>query len=394
MKVLFITPYYYPNVLGGSERSVKMLAEGLVKKGVDVNVLSFDGKNKNSRQEIIENVKVIRKRLIKIKPNTLAQNLSLLLNHRAVRDINPDIIHVYNTWHIPSAYFFKNKKTKVVATLNNYFPVCPISYTKNNLMEREKFTLASMYLSIRETFGKENIKNTFLAIPYTLYWKAVYYPSKRLDCFIPISRTTGKIYALQGFNKNKIRPVYNLFDKEFTKVEKRTRLKNYVIYVGGLLDSKGVLDLVEAFKYVKNKEIKLFLIGGGNLFDKINSMKKDISKNIFLLGKLDHKQLKEYYLKCSFTVHPSLWPDPFPRVLLEILKYNVPVLAADNPVAKEVLGNSAVFYERGNLKDLARKIDLMAAGKLKSDVQQARKRIFSFNPINEIYGIYQDLLKK
>ena len=46
MKVLFITPAYYPNLRGGSERSLKIITEGLKQKGINVTVLSFDAKNK------------------------------------------------------------------------------------------------------------------------------------------------------------------------------------------------------------------------------------------------------------------------------------------------------------------------------------------------------------
>ena len=39
MKILILNNYYYPNMEGGAEYSVKLLAEALVKIGIDVNVL-------------------------------------------------------------------------------------------------------------------------------------------------------------------------------------------------------------------------------------------------------------------------------------------------------------------------------------------------------------------
>ena len=51
MRVLFVTPLYYPNLKGGSERSLKILAEGMVKKGDGVSVLSFDNDKKGVLEE-------------------------------------------------------------------------------------------------------------------------------------------------------------------------------------------------------------------------------------------------------------------------------------------------------------------------------------------------------
>jgi len=39
VKIAIINTLYYPNVVGGAERSVQFLAEGLVKKGHEVVVI-------------------------------------------------------------------------------------------------------------------------------------------------------------------------------------------------------------------------------------------------------------------------------------------------------------------------------------------------------------------
>ncbi len=85
----FITP-----ILRGSERSLKILAEGLVKKGVEVSVLSFDKEEKGVLEEKLNGVKVIRVEKMKISPNTLAYNISLLKYKWIVEGENPDIVHI------------------------------------------------------------------------------------------------------------------------------------------------------------------------------------------------------------------------------------------------------------------------------------------------------------
>ena len=62
MRVLIINMYYYPNMIGGAEHSVKLLAEGLVKSGHQVTVYTLDAiaKNEALKQETIEGVHVVR----------------------------------------------------------------------------------------------------------------------------------------------------------------------------------------------------------------------------------------------------------------------------------------------------------------------------------------------
>ena len=43
MKILILNMFYYPNLIGGAEHSVKLLAEHLAAKGHKVSVLTMDG---------------------------------------------------------------------------------------------------------------------------------------------------------------------------------------------------------------------------------------------------------------------------------------------------------------------------------------------------------------
>ena len=396
IKILYITPAYYPNIIGGSERSVKMLAEGIAKDNkFKCFVLSFDGKSKKPKFESYNDVNVIRVKKLNISPNTLSQNLSLLWYKKIVKDINPDLIHVYNTYHIPSSVYFKSI-CPVIATLNNYFSICPISYTKNNLMERKKMNFYDMFTSIFKTQIGSFQKRFFVSYFYSIYWIFIKMWSKRLDLYIPISKTTGNIHAIQGFDSNKIIPVYNISDNEMVN-QKRIKVKrknNEILYVGGLLESKGIKELLYAFKVIQHKNVTLHVVGGGILFNDLKDYVDKNHLNVILHGKLSHDKLKKYYLGSAFIIHPSHWPDPMPRVILEILQYDIPVIAANNPVAMEAFGSGAVYYQRGDIKDLADKIDLMLDKKLKTDLSIGRKIIFSVNPIERIRGLYLDIIQK
>ena len=71
-KILYITTAYYPNMKGGSERSLKLFVDGVVKnKEFECVVLSFDATSKKITEEYDGNVKIIRVKKIKLNPNIL-----------------------------------------------------------------------------------------------------------------------------------------------------------------------------------------------------------------------------------------------------------------------------------------------------------------------------------
>jgi len=388
MKVLYITPNYFPNLKGGSERSLKILAEGMAEKGVSVSVLSFDGESKETEE--INGVKVIRIKKPKIKPNTIGMNMALLLNKKLVEKESPDIIHVYNTWHIPGSYFLR-KYAPVVATLNNLYPICPISYTKDKLVEKGKIDSFSMFNGILKSYEAKPPINFLIAIAYVIYGKAVSFFSKRIDHFIAYAKAIRDIYLKAGFDKKKFRIISNLFNLKEKPIERKPK-KNIALYVGGLMESKGVLELVEAFRFV-DPSIQLRVVGTGLDEEKMKSIAKKHNLNVKFFGKLQFEDVKKHYSEASFLIQPSLVPEAFSRIWIECLYNKIPIISSDNPAAKEILGKGAIFYKRGNKKELAKKIELMAAGKLRLDQKESRKKLFSQNPTEEIYDLYKDILK-
>ncbi|MBS3083568.1 glycosyltransferase family 4 protein [Candidatus Pacearchaeota archaeon] len=390
MKVLFITPAYFPNLRGGNERSIKIIAEGLANKDISVAVLSFDAKN-NTQEEHYKGVKVIRVKKLKISPNTLAHNLSLLKCRNLIEKEHPDIIHVFNTWHIPAATFFKDIAPLVV-TLNNYFPIIATAYTKDNIIESKKSNLFKVVHSIKGTIKGDIVKRYLLGLFYGIYSIFVRFYSKRADKYIVYASPIGKIYYKWGFDKRKFVTISSPVEKN--KIQKTIkRDKKSVLYVGGAYEAKGFYELLEATKYVKTKDVQFYFVGINTVPEKVKEFVKNNNINAYFIRKLDALKLVEYYKKSSVLIHPSIWPEPFSRVWIEALQYNIPIISADNPVALEILKGAAIFYHRGEPKELATRIDSFFKSKIKLDQTKAKRKIFESNPVKRLIEVYNNLLK-
>jgi glycosyltransferase involved in cell wall biosynthesis len=390
MKILFIAPCYYPTIGGGAEKSLKLLAEGLVRNGLEVSVLSFDGLEKKNMEER-NGVKVIRIKKLNWKPNTFALNITLLLHKDIVKKERPDIIHVYNTWHTPSSYFLR-KYAPVVSTLNNYFPICASGITKDNLLERGKFDVISMFRGTFITFKGNKLIRLFAAVAYTFYNKITLPFSKRIDAYVVYNNALGDIYRSAGFDKKKFFIISNLFEeKKALKIDIK-REENILLYVGGLSEAKGVLELIEAFRLIDDKKIQLGVIGDGELKSKMEHIAKKHELNVKFYGRVNNQdELSEYYRKSTLLVHPSIYPETLSRVWVEALQNEIPIIASDTLTAKDVLRESAIYYKRGHPEELADKIKKILAGEIKTDPNGANKSILSQQPLKEMILMYEKL---
>jgi len=100
MKILFVTPGYYPHV-GGVETHVQSIAERLVKRGYDVEVYATDPKGILPVIEVINGIKVRRFRSFAPNNAYYLPNIEML---KALKSTDADIVHAHNIQAFPLLY--------------------------------------------------------------------------------------------------------------------------------------------------------------------------------------------------------------------------------------------------------------------------------------------------
>src|SRR5919202_5200530 len=127
MNVVMLGEYYYPNLIGGAEIQAMRRAEGLVKIGLKVMVVSFDS-NRGTIEETINGVKVIRHQPLTHKGRMLSLSLPIF---RALKkyEVVADVYHLYNTYPLSGGGLYKlmGGKKPVIASLDNYGGFFPLS---------------------------------------------------------------------------------------------------------------------------------------------------------------------------------------------------------------------------------------------------------------------------
>ncbi|MBI9073651.1 MAG: glycosyltransferase family 4 protein [Melioribacteraceae bacterium] len=110
-----------------------------------------------------------------------------------------------------------------------------------------------------------------------------------------------------------------------------------VLFVGRLLEKKGILDLIEAVEGMKTS-ICLLIIGTGDLKEDI-IFKAEQNNQIKFIGTILNTKLPPYYSAADLTVVPSKYEELFGRVIIESLACGTPVIGTNVGGISEVLSS-------------------------------------------------------
>lgn len=121
---------------------------------------------------------------------------------------------------------------------------------------------------------------------------------------------------------------------------------------------KGIDLLIEAFNLFsqKSQEWNLDIVGEGT---EESSFRKLITQY-----KLEDRitihpftnNIQDYYSNAQIYVLSSRW-EGMPLVLVEAMAHGLPIVTSDLPVSKEIMGDFGMYFENGNIEDLAQKLE-------------------------------------
>ena len=333
MRILIVNSYYYPEIEGGAEYSVKMLAETLVKNGHMVSVICTSEENIHENIKGVDIYRFKSKCLVRTKDcykkNTVIRKAHRLLDvynpfnykvlDRLVKMINPDVIHSNGLYDISPIIWrvAKANKISLVHTLRDYCLICEHS----NLLRRQT--------------GEACVRPRWLCKGYR-WFNAL--QTKNVDVVTAPSKHTLDIVCKAGlFDKAGKAVVFNATDIDIEQVqtnidrrnvERRNRNVFTFVFIGTFVEFKGVKWLIESFERTKDMSLRLLLCGKGELLDYIKEAEKKDSR-IKYRGFLEQKELREVLETTDVLVCPSLWNEPFGRVVLDAYQAGMPVIATN-----------------------------------------------------------------
>lgn len=391
MKILIVNTWYYPNLMGGAEHSVKLLAEGLVKSGNEVAIFCIDNRERGIKKQIINGVTVYRcdagkynlykayetntNMIYKVfQKNIEIYNPTIKKQYfKVCEDFKPHIIHTnclsgisLNVWK-----YNKLMGIQTVHTIRDYWLLSPRSVIED---EKKINIIYKIYLKFFQKYCKKQ----------SMLVKYVTAPSK----------FTLNTLLNNGFFENAKRKlcISNSIEVDLDKLikiideKKRKNSKNIkFIYAGWLSEEKGIQNLIEAFKKIDKKNIELIICGDGRLKKYVQDS-SEIDTRIKYLGKLNPEELKQQYIDADVLIIPSIWEEPFGRVVIEGNSHGLPVIASNRGGIPEIINimKSGIEFDALNIEELSKDIELMS--------DRERYKLYLDNILNNIE--YFDIKKQ
>jgi glycosyltransferase involved in cell wall biosynthesis len=379
MKILLIHNKYQSNNIGGEDVVYENELVSLQKKLGNNNVFFYEVSNDDiSKIKLLFTIWFSFKHYKNIK--------------KIVKENNIDIVHIHNFFPILTPSVFKAAKdsgAKVIHTLHNYRIWCISGLLYRNNYGICEDCLKNNYsiAGILNKCYRNSFIQSILAQKAFWFYKITKVFDNNIDYyFVLTSFQKDKLKSL-GVNDNKILINPNSIDVPFNiKKEK----ENYV-YVGRLEQSKGIVELLRAWKQLDEKFV-LVIIGSGELED---TLKKEFkSKNIIFKGKCSREETLENISRSKYLIQSSFLYETFGLTILEAMSFGVPVIGFDigtrsNLIIDEVNGflikpenlKSTIerSYEYKNYQDLSR--NALKTAKLYENNIVIEKQIEIYNQI-------------
>lgn len=417
MKVLLPTEYYPPFVMGGGEISTKLLAEGLAREGVEIHVLtpnyeSFSNtvseergvhfhRFRSARRFLHRGRKAFQVSYRRRRPlfywllskyiRFSAWEFSKRISELHKRE-NFDLIHAQNLESVLGLNLTEVKCPRI-AHIRDFGLFC---VNRGKLIGGRLCGSCSIN-NIRACLGA----GSFLArsIWNELSWRRTH---SGFDHYIAISNFVAKELLREGILDEKISVIYNPIGDEgishLSKQEaKRSLGLNYeevALFVGGLTEAKGAHLLPRLARKMPN--VNFVVVGDGPL----RGLFEEGLNNLHYRGHVLHEKIKHYFKAADVLLVPSLWHEPFGRVVVEGQINSTPVIASRIGGIPELIkdGETGLLIEPGKLDDLMNAITkVMSSEGLRKRMgdnghKAARKKYATRTVVKKMLDVYNKLM--
>jgi glycosyltransferase involved in cell wall biosynthesis len=336
MKILMVNTLYHPYGTGGAERSTQLLAEGLRDRGHDVTVLCTMPESgwaieehggvmvyytglKNvywpyDKQENPTLLKPVWHAVDSLNP-WMQERVRMVLER-----VSPDLLHSHNLggFSVSAWRVADENSIPIVHTTRDYTLLCP----KNMFWRRANCR------------GR-----CFKCRAFAMSRKR---ESRRVDGFVGISNFVLRRHKAHGYFGEAEKRVINnpvrigganIGEKEVTE---GLRLG----FLGRLSEKKGIRRMIESINFGR-LDVKLYVGGVGGEKYEAELRRQAKNKPVMFMGFVDPSR---FFKKVDVLIVPSIWHEPFGRVVIEAYAHSVPVIVAERGGLTELVRNGETGF--------------------------------------------------
>lgn len=353
-------------IKGGVEAVSVNLVKGFIPvSGIDLKIFAPDRNVKNDQVEkLANNISIHHISYGKIRSTKYA----LFFHFRKrlkqfIKEFDPDVIHI------------QGNGSQLLLTYN---------------INKNKIVITQHAILIEE-FKTQSTLSSKLNFMMNMCIELVMMP--RIKNHIFISDYNRKLLGRPVSSLNKAALIYNPVNPMFFDIDTNGEPVNRLVYIGGIMKRKGLLDLLKALKALIDEGIsfRLDVVGGiaeTSYAQKVNEFIIDnsLTNNVIFHGWLTQQQIIKLYQQVQILILPS-YQETLPVCISEALAAGRVVVATNVGGVAEMIQNekSGYLYEKGDIKALTHVLSNLY---LNTDLyhlisMQARKSALQkYNPVN------------
>ncbi|MCP1225884.1 glycosyltransferase family 4 protein [Sebaldella sp. S0638] len=344
MKIIIWSAHFLPN-LGGVERYTYHIAKEFIKNGNEVTIITSNIQGLETYEEI-EGMKIIRVDVISLLNGRFPIIKSNKKNRGIIKSLKKEkfdysIINTRFYFHslIGAIFSKKNvKKTVLIDHGTGHFTV------NNQILD----FFGHIYEHLISYFVKKNVTS-------------FYGVSLACNEWLKHFKITAKGVFYNSVDKNiekdeyfNVKETFNLNDESIL-----------IAFTGRLIKEKGVLKIIQSFDIIsrKYKNIVLFIIGDGELYDDI--IKNNKNSRIFITGRMEHKKIMKLLEQSDIFILPTDFPEGLPTSVLEAGLEKCAIIATNKGGSPEVILDSeyGIILKKNNNEEIIENLEKLINSK-------------------------------
>lgn len=340
MRIGILTDSYKPYV-SGVVTSIFVLAEGLIKQGHDVYIITPKYKGYKEYDKNYAYIKRIGGGIVLPKKGTRFLRYVPFVGRKLkmIKDLNLDVIHVHSELTMGKLAIKARRKLGI-----------PLVYTVHTMYEEymhfvSKF-LAKHFPKLLLKIVKKVMKSHILNSDVTIV------PTKKIkDLMLSYEIKSDYEVVPTGI-------ILDSFKKETYKKEDIINLKNkfslseddfICLFVGRISLEKDIDVLIDGFKEIQNEKIKFVIVGGGPYLKDIKERvkKENLTKQIIFTGIIPWQDIGLYYQLGDVFLNASV-SETQGLTYIEALAAEIPLIVRYDKVLEDVLidGKNGFFFHK------------------------------------------------
>jgi glycosyltransferase involved in cell wall biosynthesis len=270
----------------------------------------------------------------------------------------PDIVHVHNFFprFSPSIYYAcRRENVPVVQTLHNYRLLCAGAELYRDGKVCEECLDHSVLRGIRYGCYQGSKLGTAVVTLMVGVHRSLRTWSNMVDCYIALTEFSRQKMISGGLPADRIRvkPNFVLPDPG-----PKSGAGDYALFVGRLVNSKGILAMLEAWKQLPN--VPLHIVGDGPCREQVESeLKNGTVPAVTYRGRLPRAETLAAMKNARFLVFPSEWYEGFPVTIAESFACGLPVVCTKLGAMQEIVsdGVTGLHFQVGDVEDFRQKVE-------------------------------------